>query len=150
MSRTRPRTATLTSSPEDVEAQFYEALQQGRLDMLMACWADEDEVVCVHPGGQRLLGLAAIRAGFERLLAGGGLAITPGAVRRVQSAGCAVHSVLEQLTVADAPEPARSLWVVATNVYFRTAQGWRLVSHHASAAGGDGAPDAGSTPQLLH
>jgi ketosteroid isomerase-like protein len=55
--------ASLFSSPDDVEAAFYEALQKGDIDALMALWADDDEVVCVHPGGGgRLVGPAAIRA----------------------------------------------------------------------------------------
>ncbi len=28
----------------------------------------------------------------------------------------------------------RSAWVMATNVYVKTALGWRLVAHHASPA----------------
>ncbi|NBU89623.1 MAG: DUF4440 domain-containing protein, partial [Betaproteobacteria bacterium] len=50
------------SSPEDIEQQFYEALQQGDIERLMAVWADDDEIVCVHPGGPRVIGHAAIRA----------------------------------------------------------------------------------------
>ena len=38
-------------SPDEVEAQFYEALQRGDIEQLMALWADDDEIVCVHPGG---------------------------------------------------------------------------------------------------
>ena len=32
------------SSPEDIEQQFYEALQQGDIERLMAVWADDDEI----------------------------------------------------------------------------------------------------------
>jgi ketosteroid isomerase-like protein len=46
----------------------------------------------------------------------------------------------------------RAAEVVATNVYLKTAQGWRLVTHHASAdrlgGGRDHEPAAG--PQTLH
>ena len=63
------RAATVGGSADDIEASFYEALQKGDIEQLMACWADEDEIVCVHPGGPRLVGAGAIRAAFEALFA---------------------------------------------------------------------------------
>ena len=45
--RTRPPVAT-ANSPDDVEAALYEALQRGDIEALMAVWADDDEIVCVH------------------------------------------------------------------------------------------------------
>ena len=44
------------STPDDIEAQFYEALQRGDIERLMAVWSDDDEISCVHPGGPRLVG----------------------------------------------------------------------------------------------
>ncbi len=69
MPKAKLQAATVGGSPDDIETTFYEALQTGNIERLMACWADEDEVVCVHPGGQRLVGAAAIRASFETLFA---------------------------------------------------------------------------------
>ena len=57
MARPRvPPPAALLASPDDVEAQFYEALQHGDIDRLMAVWSDDDDIACVHPGGARLSG----------------------------------------------------------------------------------------------
>ena len=39
------RAATVGGSADDIEASFYEALQKGDIEQLMACWADEDEIV---------------------------------------------------------------------------------------------------------
>jgi ketosteroid isomerase-like protein len=39
--------------------------------------------------------------------------------------------VLERIQVMTTEGP-QAAWVVATNVYLKGAQGWRLVSHHAS------------------
>ena len=55
MSKARQRHATLGGSPDDIEAAFYEALQTGDLEKLMGCWADEDDIVCIHPGGPRIV-----------------------------------------------------------------------------------------------
>ena len=43
------------ASPDEVEQQFYEALQSGDIDALMAVWADDDDIFCVHPGGPRVV-----------------------------------------------------------------------------------------------
>lgn len=121
----------LPGSPDDTEAGFYDALQHADIERLMACWADEDDIVCVHPGGPRLIGHAAVRAGFETLFANGSVQAFPEKVRRIEGAHSSVHSVVERVVVMgdDGPQQA---WVLATNVYTKTAHGWRMVAHHAS------------------
>ena len=131
MPRPKAQTAALLASPEDTEAQFYEALQHADLERLMAVWADEDEVSCVHPGGPRMVGLAAIRTAFEALFQQGAVAVYPERVRRLVSGDTAIHQVQERVQV-EGPAGVQSAWVIATNVYLKTAQGWRLVVHHAS------------------
>ena len=138
MSIPKARTAALMASPEDAETQFYEAMREGDLERLMAVWADDDEIVCVHPGGARLVGPAAIRAGFEAMFVHGGLDVQPGNVRRVHAHASAVHSVVEHVRLLT-PDGPRSGFVVATNVYLKTLAGWRMVAHHASP-GADGEP----------
>ncbi len=130
----RPPAAALHASPDDVEAQFYEALQRGDLEALMALWADDDEVVCVHPGGGgRLVGQAAIRASFEAIFANGGIPVVPEQVHRLHQLSAALHHLVERIEVVS-PEGRQVGWVVATNVFVKTAQGWRIAAHHASPA----------------
>lgn len=129
MRRNPAQQAALLASPDDTEAQFYEALQHADLDHLMALWADDDEVACIHPGGQRLMGLTAIRANFEALFKRGAIHVHVERVRRLVSGDCAIHHVLERV---QRPGEAQQAWVNATNVYLKTALGWRLVLHHAS------------------
>ena len=148
MPKSRYRAAALGGTADEVEAAFYEALQQGNLDQVMACWADEDDIVCVHPGGPRLVGAAAISAAYESLLTGGRLAATPERVRRIETLGAAVHSVLERIDLHTDEGPQRA-WVVATNVYLKTAQGWRMVAHHASPGRSEVA-EVTVPGQLLH
>ncbi|RFO94791.1 DUF4440 domain-containing protein [Rhodoferax lacus] len=152
MSRTKPQlhAATLGGTPDDVEAAFYEGLRSGDLDKLMACWADEDDIACIHPGGTRLLGMAAIRAAFEAMFANGGaVPVTAEHIRRVDSMASAVHHVLERVDVLTS-EGAVQAYVLATNVYHKTAQGWRLVVHHASPGTQGAATEMPHTPKVLH
>ena len=137
------------SSPDDIEAQLYEALQRGDIERLMAVWSDDDDICCVHPGGPRLVGAAAIRASFDAMFANGAIDARPDKVRRLQSQGCAVHSVLEQVRVMT-PEGVQSAWVVATNVYIKGAHGWRLVAHHASPGTAAAVQDIVESASVLH
>jgi uncharacterized protein (TIGR02246 family) len=149
MSRSKAQTAALLASPDDVEAQFYEALQQADLDKLMALWADDDEIACMHPGGPRVAGHAAIRASFEAIFANGAIPLQPQDVRRLHTLGCAVHHVVERIAIPD-EQGLRVAWVLATNVYVKTPVGWRMVVHHASPGSEAAAPAAGETPSTLH
>lgn len=145
-----PQTAAaIGGSADDIEAAFYDALQRADLEALMACWADEDEVVCVHPGGPRLVGGGAIRAAFEAMFASGNVRARPERVRKVETLVSAVHSLLERIEVLTHEGP-REAWVVATNVYQKTAQGWRMVAHHASPGSPHELADPNERPAVLH
>jgi uncharacterized protein (TIGR02246 family) len=141
--------ASLMSTPEDTEAQFYEALQQGDLDRLMEVWADDDDIACVHPGGPRVVGDGAIRASFESIFANGVIDARPAQVRRVHTSGTAVHHVVEQVSVQTDEGPKHG-FVLATNVYVKTPQGWRMVVHHASPGGTSEAQEIVEAPSVLH
>jgi len=138
-----------STSPDDTEAAFYQALQHGDIDKLMACWADEDDIVCVHPGGARLLGAGAIRAAFEMMFANGSIQVRAEKVHRVESLGASVHSVLERIEVLTSDGP-RHAYVIATNVYQKTPQGWRMAAHHASPGTPREMLEVNDSPQVLH
>lgn len=146
----QPRTAHLMASPDDVEAQFYEALREADIDKLMALWADDDEVFCVHPGGPRVVGQQAIRVAFEAVFAASGrIHAQPERVRRVHSIDSAVHNLVERVELHGG-KGVRTGFVVATNVYLKTAQGWRMVAHHASPGTPQETPEISEAPSVLH
>ncbi|WP_341913703.1 nuclear transport factor 2 family protein [Polaromonas sp. YR568] len=134
---------------DEIETAFYEALQGGDIERLMACWADEDDIVCVHPGGPRLVGAGAIRAAFDAMFANGSIRAHAEKVRKIEALGASVHSVLERIEVMTEEGP-RHAYVIATNVYHKTAQGWRLVAHHASPGTPREMQEISDSPQVLH
>lgn len=148
MPKAKLQAATVGGHADDIEAAFYEALQNGDIDKLMACWADEDDILCVHPGGPRLIGAGAIRASFDAMFANGRIRAWPERVHKTESMASSVHSVIERIEVLT-PEGPREAFVTATNVYHKTAQGWRLVAHHASPGSVQEMQEVGAT-QVLH
>jgi ketosteroid isomerase-like protein len=131
MPKAKLQSVTVGGNADEIEAQFYEALKGGDIELLMRCWADEDDIVCVHPGGPRVVGSGAIRAAFDNLFSNGTIRATPVRVRKIEALSSSVHSVLEKIEIMTTEGP-REAYVIATNVYHKTAQGWRMVAHHAS------------------
>jgi ketosteroid isomerase-like protein len=139
------RRKQMNGSAADVEAALYDALNRADVEALMLLWADDEEIVCVHPGGPRLLGHAAIRASWEAILERGGLQIRPSQLHQTHNLMSSVHTVVEGVT-SSASEPAH---LIATNVYIKTPQGWRIVLHHVSVAPGP-VPAGLYPPSSLH
>lgn len=149
MSKAPKTAATVGGSADEIEANFYEALQTADIERLMACWADEDDVICVHPGGPRLLGLGAVRAAFEIVFGNSSIRIQVEALRKIVSMTSAVHSVRERIEILTNEGPLTA-YSIATNVYHKTAQGWRLVAHHASPGALHESQDISETHHVLH
>jgi uncharacterized protein (TIGR02246 family) len=145
----RPQAALLMATPDDVEAQFYDALREGDIDKLMALWSADDDIVCVHPGGPRAVGLRAIRASFEAIFERGGIPVQASQVRRTAATDAAVHNLVETVEITSA-EGTQQGYAVATNVYLKTALGWRLVAHHASPGSATEPRDPVDAPTTLH
>ena len=149
MPKARKQAAAVGGSTDDIEAAFYEALQSADIEKLMACWADEDEIVCVHPGGPRLIGMGAIRAAFDAMFSNGSILAWPEGVRKIESLASSVHNVRERIEVLTDEGP-REAYVIATNVYHKTPQGWRMVAHHASPGSEQETPEISELPHVLH
>ena len=149
MTPNKPKTAALMATPQDIEAQFYEALQRGDIEALMAVWSDDEDIVCVHPGGPRIVGAAAIRATFDSIFANGPISVHPEKLRTVNTGHCAVHNLMERVDISTDEGP-NTAWVIATNVYIKTDQGWRLVAHHASPGSPRELQEVTEAPSVLH
>ena len=133
---------------QDAEVAFYEALERADLELMMAVWSDDEEILCVHPGGARLTGQDQVRESWRQILAGGARARVH-LSQQVAISGpvVAVHSTHENFSVPGEKPPLQA--VVATNVYLRTAAGWRMIAHHGSPAPGLAEPPA-QPPKILH
>jgi uncharacterized protein (TIGR02246 family) len=134
---------------QDAENAFYEALERSDLEGMMQVWSEDEEIVCVHPAGQRLAGQEQVREAWRQMFAGGQhMRIQVTQQVAVTGMMIAVHSVHEVITVAGEQRPRPP--VIATNVYLRTAAGWRMVVHHASPAPGPAAEPPAAAPKILH
>ena len=127
------RTPPIYTTPTDAASAFYHAFEAKDIDAMMATWAEDEDIVCVHPGGARLVGYDAVRQGWEQLFAGEArLAFRLEQMVVIETVGLAMQSAVEHVTLAN-DQSSRGA-AVCTNVFLRTPHGWRMVMHHASPA----------------
>lgn len=143
---TRP---LLFASAEECERAFYEALDSGDAAAIAELWLDDDDVVCVHPGGPRLTGYGAVRASWAAILSNGPLHIRSSSRKSLDTPTVAVLNVVEEVLVSQGSERGVAR-VIATNAYVKTAAGWKMVLHHASAAPDGESASFDETHGVLH
>jgi ketosteroid isomerase-like protein len=121
---------TRFSTAHAAEAAFYKAFEQADLAAMMAVWAEDEDIVCVHPGRARLVGIEAVRDSWRQLFSGGPqLRFKRLELRTQGDRMLSVHSLYEYITASGDP---RTHLALATNVYGLTPAGWRMLMHHAS------------------
>jgi len=137
---------TRFSTPEEAEAGFYKAFEDGDLEAMMAVWATGDDVVCIHPLRPRLVGLDLIKESWSQIFRHSPkMKIEINNRQHLQVGDLAVHVLNENFLIGG--EAGDQSPVLATNVYRLTDLGWRMILHHASPLTRT-APDAG--PPVLH
>lgn len=141
--------APVYATPEEAEDAFYRAFEKVDLEAMMSTWADVEDIVCIHPGSDRLVGPVEVRESWRSIF-GGGMKLT---FRRTEGIvldrpDIRIHSVKEEISVAGSGR--LSARVLVTNVLIRTPAGWRLWMHHGSNPGSalDADPDDGPAPTL--
>lgn len=126
---------------EQANTAFYEAMERGDYDTLAGLWLPGEDLTisCVHPGwpvltgrGEVLRSYALIMANTEYIqffLTDVGISMTE---------DTALVTCTENILSGGPAEDGNALGplvgqlVVATNVFRRTSEGWKLWSHHGS------------------
>jgi ketosteroid isomerase-like protein len=142
-----PKINKLLETSNETESAFYDAIARADIEALMSLWAEEEDIVCIHPGAPRLVGHASIRAAWESIFEQGGVHNTPVQVHVAPNMTTSVHNIIEE--VHRSASKKQDIHILATNVYMKTPQGWRIVTHHASVVPGEAPADVSITA-LLH
>ena len=107
---------------------FYAAHEARDLAAMQRVWEHSDRTVCIHPGWPILRTWPLIEQSWASIFAGPGrnqFIVTNDAVHVV---GDVAWVTLDENLV----DRFATGTVAATNVFHRTATGWRLVLHHGS------------------
>jgi ketosteroid isomerase-like protein len=119
------------ATPDDCARAFYEGFAHAELDALMEVWAEDEEICCVHPAAAPLHGYAAVRAAWEAIFRNSPrMRVELRDEHWTTTIGMAVQTVIEWIFVGDESQARGPMF--ASNVYLRSPQGWRMLSHHVS------------------
>lgn len=132
----------------EAQSAFYQAFQNADLAQMMAVWAEDEDIVCIHPGGARYTGIAEVRESWRQIFASGPeLRFELVAERTFPGRMTSIHSVYERITPAEGTISPAS--VIATNIFALSDHGWQMLVHHASQVA-DHPADQDDPPALLH
>lgn len=117
---------------EDANDEFYAAFEALDLDRMSALWDHGDDVFCVHPGSDLILGWGPVRRSWAAVFAATEyLQFIVTDVRARPEAG--VVTCTENILTDHAPDGALGAGkAVATNVFVHRAGRWHMTAHHAS------------------
>ena len=136
-------------TPEAAESAFYAAFEARSLDAMMAVWSDDDSIACVHPLAAPLNGRTAVATGWHSMFeAAGQFRVQVELAHEIREAVQVIRIVREYLFIGQETEPRPP--ILATNVFRREADGWRMVLHHASPLQVGGTPHPRTPPVVLH
>lgn len=137
------------ATPDETESAFYSAFEMGDVQLMEAVLA-EHGVCCVHPGSLPLVGREAVLDSWLQILSNTiEPVIYPEVLNRSVFDDIAIHLVAERIAGDHQPESPTSL-VLATNVYVRQKNGWRIMEHHASLPREREEATKGKMPTVTH
>ncbi|WP_434594298.1 nuclear transport factor 2 family protein [Streptomyces sp. A5-4] len=117
---------------------FYEAVEQADFEELSSLWL-EDEISCVHPGWPVLSGRGEVLRSYALIMANTEyIQFFLTDVKVTVLGETALVNCTENTLSGGPSEEAGELGplvgqlIVATNVFRRTPEGWKLWSHHGS------------------
>jgi ketosteroid isomerase-like protein len=128
----------MASDLTDIEAvkeanqRFYEAFGALDINMMTAAWETSERALCAHPGWRPLVGWRLIGESWQGIFNTATLMHFNIQYLNVAVEGdCGWVTCMENITsVLDGR--ATNFSILATNIFVRTPQGWRMIAHHAS------------------
>ncbi|MFI8290701.1 DUF4440 domain-containing protein [Streptomyces sp. ms191] len=135
---------THTADTEAVQAAntaFYEAMERGDFEEISTLWLDDGAtpISCVHPGWPVLTGRGEVLRSYALIMANTEyIQFFLTDVKTSLTTDVAIVTCTENILSGGPAEDGAELGplvgqlVVATNVFRRTPDGWKIWSHHGS------------------
>ncbi|EGW55735.1 YybH family protein [Candidatus Endoriftia persephonae] len=117
-------------TPQDAEDAYYDAIDEGDLEAMMAVWEASEEILCLLPMMPAQHGPSAIHQAWQAIIGDGmKLDIEVKHLSWIESGDLAIHLIEERVAMPGQPQKQS---VYATNTYRKGADGWRILVHQNS------------------
>ena len=117
---------------EEANARFYRAFEALDLSAMETVWAHGEHVRCVHPGWPLLTGWEAVRASWETIFKNTGEIRFTLSDLQAQSRGDLAWVTCTENILTEHQDRIAVTSVLATNLFERDGDRWRMILHHAS------------------
>ena len=127
----------MTSADEAAVAraneEFYNAFEALDMDRMEACWRHDDEVRCIHPGWDAMVGWPQVSRSWMAIFANSAyIQFFLTDVEVHVDADTAWVTCAENILSGGTGPEVQDAKVLATNVFRRIGGRWRMVLHHGS------------------
>lgn len=106
----------------EANAEFYRAFRTGDMTAMASLWADDDDILCIHPGHATLAGRGDVLESWFDILAG------PPEVEAVSP----VTLIRGTVGIVACIERIGTAHLSATNIFRMDNGEWRMIHHHGS------------------
>ncbi len=115
--------------------QAFESLDIGRMDRI---WAQQEYVTCIHPGWTLRIGWPAVRDSWVLIFNNTFSMKFDLTEIQVQVAGDVAWVICTENITSRQGETTQESRVLATNLYERVGEQWKIIHHHGSPVMGTG------------
>jgi len=113
----------------------FESLDIGRMDRI---WAQQEYVTCIHPGWTLRIGWPAVRDSWVLIFNNTFSMKFDLTEIQVQVAGDVAWVICTENITSRQGEATQESRVLATNLYERVGEQWKIIHHHGSPVMGSG------------
>ena len=116
-------------------AEFYHAFEGLSIDMMDNLWKHDENVICIHPGWELLVGWLAIRESWIMIFQNTEVIkfnITNPKIRLFDNNGIGIIVCQENIESSVNGQQDK-IGVIATNVFERCENRWLLIHHQGSS-----------------
>jgi ketosteroid isomerase-like protein len=117
---------------EEANARFYRAFETLDIEEMDRVWVHGEHARCVHPGWPLLRGWNAVRTSWQRIFENTGEMRFTLADVNVTVGGDLAWVTCTENILSEVNGRVAVTAILATNLFERGADGWRIVHHHAS------------------
>ncbi|MCR4418311.1 MAG: nuclear transport factor 2 family protein [Ignavibacteria bacterium] len=116
----------------EINKNYYKAFENFDLQLMSQIWANTDDVVCIHPGWDILVGWEKVREGWSKIFMDDAyLKFTLRNTNTIILNNIGIVSCIEEIFVSS-QDTISQTFVATTNLFKETEDGLKLFYHHSS------------------
>jgi ketosteroid isomerase-like protein len=112
---------------------FYRAFESLDIKRMETVWAKDSDIQCGHPGWRMLRGWGPIMESWRRIFANTPTMRFTLADVKIEMRGNVAWVTLYENLNSSIEGQDYSAAVLATNIFQKTSDGWRMILHHGSS-----------------